>query len=174
MPSAPCVSFIISAQPRGCSPRTLFTSLELRNRRRGYVRLRERSYPGSVAHSAGIDRHIVHSTSVCRAPCNTTDRHISHCPRTCSSRKSSHAPQTGLSASGAASRKGSGRWGQVHEQCDSDFYGGVRHGEHHYDSRERPSREADVGSQSADTIKLNFRSGDPTSGLSLSTVPDLR
>src|SRR5439155_2970538 len=42
-------------------------SLELRNRRRGYVRLRERSYPGSVAHAAGIDRRIVHSTGVCRA-----------------------------------------------------------------------------------------------------------
>src|ERR1700736_386765 len=38
------------------------------SRHRGYVRLRERTYPGSVAHSAGIDRYIVQSTSVCWAP----------------------------------------------------------------------------------------------------------
>ena len=93
---------------RGCSfrgLRTLFASLELRNRGRGYVRLRERSYPGSVAHSAGIDRHIVHSTSVCWAPRNTTDRHISHCPRTSGSRKASHCRRTCVSASVSASRK---------------------------------------------------------------------
>ena len=72
---------------------TLFASLELRNRRGGYVRLRQRSYPGSVAHSAGIDRRIVHSTGVGRAPRNTTDRHVSHRPRTSGSRKSSHCPK---------------------------------------------------------------------------------
>jgi hypothetical protein len=90
--------------PRLFSANT-FASVELRNRGRGYVRLRERSYPGSVAHSAGIDRHIVQSTGVCRAPPNTTDRHISDCPRTSQSRKSSHWPQTCVSASMSASRK---------------------------------------------------------------------
>ena len=103
-----CVSFTISAQHRGWSfriLRTLFASVELRDRRRGYVRLRKRSYPGSIAHAAGIDRHIVHSPSVCRAPRNTTDRNISHRPRTGGSRKSCHCPQTGVSAAVSASRK---------------------------------------------------------------------
>src|ERR1700676_3947543 len=158
MSPTPCVSFMIWATTGAVlqGSRTLFASLELRNRRGGYVRLRQRTYPGSVAHSAGIDRRIVHSTAVGRAPRNTADRHISHRPRTSGSRKSSHCPQTCMSASVSASRKGSGRWGQDHEQCDSDFYGGVRHGEHHYDSRERRGREAHVGAQSAATIKLNF------------------
>ena len=158
MSSAPCVSFMISANtgavPSGFA--NTFASLELRNRRRGYVRLRERSYPGSVAHSAGIDRHIVQPTGVCRAPRNTADRHISDCPRTSRSRKSSHCPQTCVAASVSASRKGSGRWGQDHEQCDSDFYGGVRHGKRLCNSREQRCRETDVGSQFAETIKLNF------------------
>ena len=43
--------------------------------------------------------------SVCRAPRNTTDRHISHRPRTGGSRKSSHRSKTCVSASVAASRK---------------------------------------------------------------------
>jgi hypothetical protein len=65
-------------------------SLELWNRRGGYVRLRERSYLGSVAYSAGINRCIVYSTSVARAPRDTTDGYISNRPRTSGSRKSSH------------------------------------------------------------------------------------
>jgi hypothetical protein len=85
--------------------RTLLASLELRNHRGGYLRLWEETYPGSVAHSAGIDRRIVHSTSVCWAPRNTTDRHISHSRRASGSRKSSHSPQTCVSASVSASRK---------------------------------------------------------------------
>jgi len=56
----------------------------------------------------------------------------------------------------SASRKWSGRWGQDHEQCDSDVYRGVGHGERACDSRKRRSREAHVGWQSAGTIKLNF------------------
>jgi hypothetical protein len=67
--------------------------------------VRLRSYPGGVAHSAGIDRHIVHSTRVCWAPRNTTDRHISHCPRTSGSRKSSRCRRTSVSTSVSASRK---------------------------------------------------------------------
>src|ERR1700730_16545679 len=108
MSSAPSVLFTISSPHLGLSPGGLpiiFAFLDLLSRRDGYVRLRERSYPGSVAHAAGIDRHIVHSTSVCRAPRNTTDRHISDCPRTGGSRKSSHCHRTCVSAAVSASRK---------------------------------------------------------------------
>ena len=91
-------------RPCSLGLRTPFASL--RNRRGGDVRPRERRNPGSVAHSAGIDRRIVQSTSVRRAP--------------------------------------------------RDFNGGVRHGDHHYDSLKRRNREAHLGAQSTDTIKLNF------------------
>src|ERR1700722_16546125 len=51
-------------------------------RRGGYVRLRQRCHPGSIAYAARIDRCIVYSTSVPRTARNTTDRHISHTRRT--------------------------------------------------------------------------------------------
>ncbi len=92
----------------GCSfkvLRTLFASVELRDRRCGYVRPRKRSYPGSVAHATGIDCHIVQSTGVCRAPRDSTDRHISYCPRTGRPRKSSHGPKTRVSAAVSAARE---------------------------------------------------------------------
>jgi hypothetical protein len=78
--------------------RTLLASVELRDRRGGYLRPRKRSHPGSVAHAAGIDRHVVQATGVCRAPRNSTDRHISHCAGTSRPRKSSHGPKTCMSA----------------------------------------------------------------------------
>src|ERR1700720_3902536 len=158
MSSAPFVSFMIWATTGAVfqGSRTLLASLELRNRRGGYVRLRQRSYPGSVAHSSGIDRHIVHSTGVGWAPRNTTDRHISYRSRTSGPRKSSHCPQTCVSASVSTARKRGGRWGQDHEQRDSDFYGGVGHGNAPVIHGKRRGREAHVGSQSTGTIKLNF------------------
>jgi hypothetical protein len=94
--------------------RERFALLEFRNLRHGYARRRQRSHPGSVAHSAGIDRHIVHSTGVCRALRNAADWHIARCRRSCASRKL---------------REGSGRGGQGYENCESYFCRGVRHGE---------------------------------------------
>jgi hypothetical protein len=43
------------------------------------------------------------------------------------------------------------------EQCESNFYRGARHEEASPKFTRAPMREADVGSQSADTIKFYFR-----------------
>ena len=85
--------------------RTLFASVELGDRRCGYVRPRKRSYPGSVAYAAGIDRHVVQPTGVCRAPRDSTDRYISRCPRTSRPRKSSHGAKTCVAAAVSAARE---------------------------------------------------------------------
>lgn len=63
-----------------------------RLRRGGYVRLWQRCRLGSITYAAGIDRRIVHSTSVRRAARNATDRHISRSCRTCAARKSPVPP----------------------------------------------------------------------------------